>query len=77
MRSDRTNIPRNFLRKYLDHIQYSVFEGEVTEGQYEEILGKLEQEVSDDESIILYKTYSESYVERRTLGEDKDRDNFL
>jgi CRISPR-associated protein Cas2 len=75
MESDRTRLPRKFLRRYLEHVQYSVFEGEVTEGEAAKIEDYLEENVKDDETIIIYKLDSENYMDRKYFGEDKGRDD--
>lgn len=73
--AERTHIPRKFLRKYLTHVQNSVFEGEITEGQAEEIKQHLSTRIRDDESVYIYTLWSEKYVERTIIGEDPMDDN--
>lgn len=75
--SDRTALPRKFLRKYLTHVQNSVFEGSVTEGQADEIRAQLSEMRNADESVIVYDCYEPS-VDRIVYGEDaKEEERFI
>lgn len=67
-------------KQYLVHIQNSVFEGELLESQ----LLKLEKELdryirSDIDSVILFKSRSQKWLEKEFLGkiEDDKTSNFL
>ncbi|AFK21443.1 CRISPR-associated endonuclease Cas2 (plasmid) [Haloferax mediterranei ATCC 33500] len=78
MRADRTRLMLNFLRKYLTHVQNSVFEGEVTEGDLETIRNHTQTLLNPDESTIIYRIGSEKYVDRTVIGEDPtDESRFL
>ncbi len=66
-------------RKYLNWIQNSVFEGELTEIQ----LKRLKFEASEimkkeEDSLIIFKTRQEKWLEKEVIGEEKNRlDQFL
>ena len=66
-------------RKYLVHVQNSVFEGEITEAQLRELLGELQSIMEKDEdSVVIYKFKSKKYYQRLTLGiERPSSDNFI
>lgn len=75
----RLNKVMKIARKYLHHVQKSVFEGEITEGK----LRRLEYEIMDvvdknRDSVIIY-TFPESVMfQRRILTDVKDpTDNIL
>ena len=68
--ADRTRLFLKFLRRYLTHVQNSVFEGEITEGDLEKIKSKLEPMLKPGESAIVYRMSSEKYVTRTVYGED-------
>lgn len=72
--ADRTSKFLKYLRQHLTHVQNSVFEGEVTEGQLEEITGRLESMLKDGESVMVYRMTSESYVNRTVFGDDPMED---
>ena len=46
------------LRKYLFHIQNSVFEGELTPAKYKILQKELDQITADEDQIIFYYSYS-------------------
>lgn len=74
MEADRTRLMLNFLRQYLSHVQNSVFEGEVTEGDLEMIENRTRDILEPDESTIIYRMSSEKYVNRTVVGEDPTED---
>ena len=60
------------FRKYLTWVQNSVFEGELTEAQYEQL--KLEAKDLMDpktDSVIFWNVRAESYCDRETLGVER------
>jgi CRISPR-associated protein Cas2 len=66
-------------RRYLNWIQNSVFEGELTEVKLKELL-ILANKIMDTEtdSIILFKSRDEKWLEKEVLGKEKNTlDNFL
>lgn len=71
---DRTDFPRKFLRRYLIHVQNSVFEGPVTEGQIKEIESELKEYHKQGESLIIYKI-PEHKISREVIGEDPTKDD--
>ncbi|WP_396613667.1 CRISPR-associated endonuclease Cas2 (plasmid) [Haloferax sp. S1W] len=78
MQADRTRLMLNFLRRYLTHVQNSVFEGEVTEGDLETIRNHVQTTLKPDESTIIYRVGSEKYVDRTVVGDDPtDESRFL
>ena len=76
--ASRTTKFLKYLRRYLTHVQNSVFEGELTDGTYREVREELESMLNDGESVMIYRMSSEKYVERSVFGEDPmDEDQFL
>ena len=67
-------------RKYLNWIQNSVFEGEITKVKLKE-LKSLAKNIMDEEkgdSLIIFKSREEKWLEKEVIGEDKNPiDNFL
>jgi CRISPR-associated protein Cas2 len=59
-------------RKYLHHIQNSVFEGEITEGKLEEMRLKAKRIMKDDvDSLIIFKSRNEKWLDKEIYGTDK------
>ena len=70
MEAERTQIMLKFLRRYLTHVQNSVFEGDVTEGDLQEIRSFVDETLNEGESVILYELSSENLVSRTVYGDD-------
>lgn len=78
VQADRTSKFLRYLRRYLTHVQNSVFEGELTEGTLEEVKTTLESMLEPGESVMLYRMASEKYVDRFVFGDDPmDDQQFL
>lgn len=63
-------------RKYLQWVQNSVFEGEITKANLEKLKHELKKIVKkdDNDSVVIYKFRTLQYSEREVLGEDKKED---
>ena len=69
---ERVNKVKSFLRQHIFWIQNSVFEGEVTESEYEKIYkGLMEITDEDEDSIIIYKLRNEELLNREVIGIEK------
>ena len=75
VQADRTRLFLNYLRRFLVHVQNSVFEGEVTEGELERMRNDLEDLLEPGESTIIYTVSAEDYVDRTVFGEDPTEDS--
>lgn len=66
-------------RKYLNWVQNSVFEGEITEVKLKELLGKARFLMDlDYDSIIIFKSREQRWLDKQIIGvERKQIDNFL
>lgn len=61
-----------FLRRYLDWIQNSVFEGELSESQLIKVEDGLKEIIDEDEdSILIYILTSEKLLKRKFMGRRK------
>jgi CRISPR-associated protein Cas2 len=66
-------------RRYLNWIQNSVFEGELTEFQLRKLVHDAKEIIVDTEdSFIIFKNREERWLEKQTIGLEKNRiDSFL
>lgn len=66
-------------RKYLNWIQNSVFEGEITEVKLEELKIKAKDIMdTDEDSLIIFKTRQERWLDKEIVGKERSSiDNFL
>lgn len=57
------------FRRYLTWVQNSVFEGELTEAQYEALKAEARDLMDPDtDSVIFWNLRAEQYCDRETLG---------
>lgn len=60
-------------RQYLNWIQNSVFEGEITEVKLKELLSVAKKIMKEEEdSIIIFKSRDEKWLEKEILGIEKN-----
>ena len=67
-------------KKYLVHIQNSVFEGELLESQLIKLRTELNKYIrKDQDSVIVFKSRNQKWMEKMFLGkiEEDKTDNFL
>jgi CRISPR-associated protein Cas2 len=66
-------------RKYLNWIQNSVFEGEITEVKMKEMLIGVQKIMDEDvDSLILFKSREGRWLDKQIVGvERRNIDNFL
>lgn len=78
MEAERTGKMLRLLRRYLTHVQFSVFEGQITPGDLEELKGKIEDRLQEGESTMIYEISSESLLNRTVFGDDPtEEERFL
>ncbi|MEM3772025.1 MAG: CRISPR-associated endonuclease Cas2 [Candidatus Micrarchaeia archaeon] len=79
IKEDRVNKVLKCCRKYLNWIQNSVFEGEITEAKLEKLKSELKGIIKLDEDAIMFYILRESYfLKRESLGLTKNNiDNFV
>jgi CRISPR-associated protein Cas2 len=66
---ERLDSIRIFLKQYLNWVQNSVFEGELTRSQYYTVREELTNLINEDhDNILIYKTITQSFLERESLG---------
>jgi CRISPR-associated protein Cas2 len=71
---DRVNRVKKFLRKYLHWIQNSLFEGELTEADLEEVrIGLNEIIHKEEDMIVIYRLPSERSMKREVIGTEKSK----
>ena len=68
---ERLDDVRTYLRQYLNWVQNSVFEGELTPAQYEQVKEELKNLIDENDNILIYETRSRKYLERESLGTAK------
>ncbi len=68
----RVNKVLKFLRKFLNWIQNSVFEGDLTYAQLEKMKASLKKIINEDEdSVIIFKLKDSYHLEKEIIGMNK------
>ena len=71
---ERVNKVKSYLRQHLFWIQNSVFEGEITQSQYNEITTHLEEIIDNDvDSIIIFTSRMEELIDKKVIGIEKSK----
>ena len=69
---ERLNTVRIILRQYLNWVQNSAFEGELTTGTLEELMLRLRDVINEEEdSILFYSVSNPKWLGKRILGVEK------
>ena len=58
------------FRRFLRHVQNSVFEGELSSAQLEELESEARRLLAASDAAVLYVLRTAAYSERRAIGED-------
>ena len=69
---ERVNKVCQFLRRFLNWVQNSVFEGELTESEFLKIVNGLKEIIDENEdSVIFYILKSDRYLKKVSIGSEK------
>lgn len=79
MDTKRVGKMLKLCRQYLNWIQNSVFEGELTDVKLKELLYKAKTIMNEEtDSIIVFKGRQEKWLEKQVIGKEKNKlDNIL
>jgi CRISPR-associated protein Cas2 len=67
--ADRTHVYRKLLRRRLEHLQYSVFYGELTEGQLTGMKNDIQEKLKPEDSIVVFESSNPDAFELSTFGD--------
>jgi CRISPR-associated protein Cas2 len=74
IREKRVGKMLKLCRRYLNWIQNSVFEGEISEVKLRELLLKSEFILNlDEDSVIIFKSRSQQWLEKEVWGQERSR----
>ena len=69
---ERINQVRALMKQYLNWVQNSAFEGELTAGKLEEVSAKLSDIIDQErDSIIFYTLSNPNWIQKRIIGIEK------
>ncbi|ELZ40745.1 CRISPR-associated protein Cas2 [Halorubrum californiense DSM 19288] len=75
MEADRTHLMLKLCRRYLVHVQNSVLEGEISEGDLATLKGEIEDLLQEGESVMIYELSSDRLLNRTVYGNDPTEDS--
>lgn len=58
-------------RQYLNWVQNSVFEGEISDGNYKKLMIELNHIIKEQDSVIIYNMRTTRYYSRAILGVER------
>lgn len=76
---ERINKVRSFLREYMNWVQNSVFEGELTKAEFVKVKSRLKELIEESsDHIIFYSSRDKKYLGIENLGTPKaDTSNII
>ena len=74
LEADRTQKALKIGRRYLTHVQNSVLEGEISEGDLAELKNEIDDLLKPGESTIIYELSSDTLLNRTVYGDDPTED---
>ena len=74
MEADRTQKALKLGRRYLTHVQNSVLEGEISEGDLATLKNEVDDLLNPSESTIIYELSSDTLLNRTVYGDDPTED---
>jgi CRISPR-associated protein Cas2 len=70
--AERTRVYRKLLRRRLEHLQYSVFFGELTNGQVTELENEIDGKLQPDDSVVVFKSQNPAAFDYSTFGDAEE-----
>jgi len=75
---ERVNKVCQFLRQYLNWVQNSVFEGELTESELKRVEIGIKKIINENEdSVIIYQLQTDKPLQREHIGINKAEPSFV
>lgn len=73
----RCNKVMKILRKYLFHVQNSVFDGTLTPKQFKDLKSELKGFTTSSDSILFYLSYNDKQVYKEQIGKVEIQSNII
>jgi len=75
----RVSRVHKYLKRYLHWVQNSVFEGELTDAQIEEVKAGLQRTlICEDASVLFYTARDQRWLDKQIIGRERGQtNNFL
>jgi CRISPR-associated protein Cas2 len=70
--AERTHIFRKLLRRRLEHLQQSVFFGELTDGQVTAMKNEIEDKLEPNDSVVIFEWTNPATFDFTTFGASEE-----
>jgi CRISPR-associated protein Cas2 len=70
--ADRTHVYRKLLRRRLEHLQQSVFFGELTDGQVTAMKNEIEDKMEDEDAVVVFESRNPAAFDFTTFGASEE-----
>ncbi|WP_321166645.1 CRISPR-associated endonuclease Cas2 [Halorubrum lacusprofundi] len=70
--AERTRVYRKLLRRRLEHLQQSVFFGELTEGQVTSMKNEIGDELAEEDSVVVFESKNPAAFDFTTFGASEE-----
>ncbi len=74
LEAERTQKALKIGRRYLSHVQNSVLEAEISEGDLTKLKNEIDDLLKPEESAIIYELFSDTLLSRTVYGDDPTED---
>lgn len=65
-------------KKYLSHVQNSVFEGEISKVQLMKLQKELNPYINEElDSVLVFKNRQEKWIDKESWGKEEDKTGFM
>ena len=65
-------------KKYLSHVQNSVFEGEISKVQLMKLQKELKPYINEElDSVLVFKSRQEKWLDKEFWGKEEDKSGFM
>jgi len=72
VKEERVQKLHKLCKRYLTWVQNSVFEGEITEGNFIKLIKDIDKIIDKNyDSVLIYKFRTKNYYERQEIGINK------
>lgn len=66
------------VKKYLSHVQNSVFEGEISKVQLMKLQKELKPYINEElDSVLVFKSRQEKWLDKEFWGKEEDKTGFM
>ena len=77
VKSGRTQLFKKISQKYLSHLQFSVFAGNITESNFRRLVNEIRVKLDKDEKMIVWEIPDSQIWKEHIFGKQKSSDDIF